>query len=386
MNLISTTKALEAFCERAAAGPYVTADTEFIRDRTYYSRLCLIQLAVPGRDSDSAVLVDPLAERLSLDPLYRLFRDTDVVKVFHAARQDIEIFFTDGGVIPDPLFDTQVAAMVCGFSDQVGYETLVRKIVGKSLDKRSRFTDWSRRPLSDAQKKYALSDVTHLRTIYEDLRKKLDRSGRANWLEEDLRVLTSCETYIIKPEEAWRRLKLRGGSSGRHFAVVRELARYRECLAQSRDVPRNRIFSDAALLELASSLPRTVGELSRSRLLQREARKPAVADGILTAVRQGLEVPLADCPRIDARRESGQANPALADLLRVLLKASSETAGVAQKLIATAPDLDAIAAGERDLPALKGWRHEVFGSNALKLCDGRLALTADGPQIRIMEI
>lgn len=385
MNLISTTKELEAFCERAAAGPYVTADTEFIRERTYYSRLCLIQLAVPGKDSDSAVLVDPLAEGLSLDPLYRLFRDTDVVKVFHAARQDVEIFFIDGGVIPDPLFDTQVAAMVCGFSDQVGYETLVRKIVGKSLDKRSRFTDWSRRPLSDAQKKYALSDVTHLRTIYENLRKKLETSGRENWLEEDLRVLTSSETYIVKPDEAWRRIKLRGGS-GHYLAVVRELAHYRECLAQSRDVPRNRIFGDAALLELASSLPRTMSDLSRSRLLQREARKPAVADGILAAIRRGLEVPSADCPRIDARRGVGQVNSALADLLRVLLKASSETAGVAQKLIATATDLDAIAAGERDLPALKGWRRDVFGSNALKLCDGRLALTADGREIRIMEI
>ena len=307
------------------------------------------------------------------------------IQVFHAARQDIEIFFTDAGVIPAPLFDTQVAAMVCGFSDQVGYETLVRKIVRKSLDKRSRFTDWAMRPLSDAQKKYALADVTHLRVIYEHLRDQLEQSGRAHWLDEDLRVLTSSETYVVKPEEAWRRIKVRDRSD-RSLAVVRELARYRESLAQSRNVPRNRIFSDAALLELASSLPRTVNELSKSRLLLREARKPDVANGILAAIKQGLEVPPADRPKAESRKDAQQVNSAVADLLRVLLKARSETAGVAQKLIATASELDSIAAGERDLPALKGWRREVFGNDALRLCDGKLALAARGRKIKIMEV
>lgn len=383
--MITTTKELAVFCERAATGPYVTADTEFIRDRTYYSQLCLVQLAVPGKTQDSAVLVDPLAKGLSLEPLYGLFRNTDVVKVFHAARQDIEIFFTDGGVIPAPLFDTQVAAMVCGFSDQVGYETLVRKIVRKSLDKRSRFTDWAMRPLSEAQKKYALADVTHLRVIYEHLRDELERSGRAHWLDEDLRVLTSSETYVVKPEEAWRRVKVRDRSD-RSLAVVRELARYRESLAQSRNVPRNRIFSDAALLELASSHPRTVNELSKSRLLLREARKPDVANGILAAIEQGLEVPPADRPKAESRKDAQRVNSAVADLLRVLLKAKSETSGVAQKLIATASELDAIAAGERDLPSLKGWRREVFGFDALKLCEGKLALAAHGRKIKIMEV
>ncbi len=326
----------------------------------------------------------PLAEGLSLEPLYELFRDTNVVKVFHAARQDIEIFFIDGGVIPAPLFDTQIAAMVCGFSDQVGYETLVRKIVRKSLDKGPRFTDWSRRPLSDAQKRYALADVTHLRKIYEHLNGQLETSGRAHWLEEELRVLTTGDTYVIRPEDAWRRIRVRDRSD-RYLSVVRELASYRESLAKSRNVPRNRVFSDDALLELASSRPKSMNDLSRSRLLQREARKPKVAQGIIAAIERGLAVPPADRPRIDARRETQQVNSALADLLRVLLKASSERAGVAQRLIATAADLDAIAAGRRDLPAFSGWRREVFGGDALRLCDGKLALAARGNRIKVLE-
>ncbi len=385
MKTITRTADLAAFCDRAAAGPYVTADTEFIRDRTYYSRLCLVQLASPGNDKDSAVLVDPLADGLSLDPLYELFRDTGVVKVFHAARQDVEIFHTDRDVIPAPLFDTQVAAMVCGFSDQVGYETLVRKIARKSLDKRARFTDWSRRPLSDAQKRYALADVTHLRVIYEHLNRKLEGSGRAHWLEEELRVLTSAETYSVRPEEAWRRIKVRN-KSGSYLAVVRELAIYRERLAQSRNVPRNRIFSDDALLELASALPKSKADFSKLRLLQREARKPDVAEGIISTIAQGLAVPPEDRPKVDAHKESQNVNSALGDLLRVLLKASSEAAGVAPRLIATTSDLDAIAAGQRELQALKGWRREVFGCDALRLCDGKLALSTHGRRIKVLEI
>ncbi len=385
MDMIAKTGELAAFCGRAANSRYVTVDTEFIRDRTYYSRLCLVQLAIPGKASDCAVLVDPLAEGLSLDPLYRLLSDTNVVKVFHAARQDIEIFFTYGDVIPDPLFDTQVAAMVCGFSDQVGYETLVRKIARQSLDKRSRFTDWARRPLSEAQKRYALADVTHLRVIYEHLDRELRKSGRASWLEEELRILTSRETYVVKPEEAWRRIRVRGKSEG-YLAVVRELACFRECLAQSRNVPRNRIFADDALLELASSLPKSMKDLSRSRLLQREARKPDVAKGIIEAIERGMAVPFEDRPKADVRRDTQTVNSALADLLRVLLKASSESAGVAQRLIATAADLDDLAAGKRDLPSLKGWRYEVFGRDALRLCDGKLALAASGQKIKTLDI
>jgi len=329
------------------------------------------------------VLVDPLADGLSLEPLYTLFRDTSVVKVFHAARQDLEIFFVDAQVFPKPMFDTQVAAMVCGFGEQVGYETLVRKIARQPLDKTSRFTDWSRRPLTSAQKTYALADVTHLRQIYEFLAAKLAESGRSHWVEEELRILLSPETYIIAPENAWKRVKTRTHSP-KFLAVVQELAAFRESHAQSRNIPRNRVYKDDALVELASNKPQTLEDLGRSRLLLREARKGDIADGILAAVERGTNKPTDKMPQPDRSREKLQVNPALADLLRVLLKAKTESAGVAAKLIASAADLDALAAGIRDVPALSGWRSEVFGQDALRLCDGRVALTADGANVRII--
>ena len=376
MHTITTTEDLAAFCTRAAEAEYVTVDTEFLRERTYYSKLCLIQLALPSRGEDDAVLVDPIeGQDMSLEPLYDLFRDRSVVKVFHAARQDLEIFYVDAGLIPDPLFDTQVAAMVCGFGEQVGYETLVRKIAKQSLDKTSRFTDWSRRPLTDAQKTYALADVTHLRDIYEFLAAKLAETGRDKWVAEEMQVLTNPETYVTRPEEAWERVKTRN-SSGRFLAIVRELARFREDYAQSRNIPRNRVFKDDALVELASTKPKSANDLSRSRLLLREARRGDIADGIIAAVKAGLDCPNDDLPKPDRSRERLQINPALADLLRVLLKAKSEEYSVASKLIASAADLDAISAGERDVPALGGWRRDVFGDDAMRLCDGKVALAA----------
>ena len=369
---LTTTEELARFCEAARRGPYVTLDTEFLRERTYYSKLCLLQMALPGPEGE-AVLVDPLAGGLSLEPLYDLFRDEAVVKVFHAARQDLEIFFIEGGVLPHPLFDTQVAAMVCGFGEQVGYETLVKKIAKQNLDKSSRFTDWSHRPLSEAQKTYALADVTHLRLIYEWLAAKIAESGRQKWVEEELSVLTDPETYVVRPEEAWLRVKTRTGSS-RFLAIVRELARFREEYAQSHNVPRSRLYKDDALLELASTKPVTADALGRSRLLQREARRGEVADGILAAVKAGLEAPVESLPKPQGDpRDALQVNPALADLLRVLVKAKSEETGVAQKLIASAADLDALAAGQRDVPALQGWRRDVFGEDALRLCRGEIA-------------
>ncbi|MEZ5779512.1 MAG: ribonuclease D [Paracoccaceae bacterium] len=383
MRTITRTEDLARFCEAAKAGEYVTVDTEFLRERTYYAKLCLIQLALPG--DGEAVLVDPLASGLSLEPLYDLFRHEGTVKVFHAARQDLEIFFVEGNVFPIPLFDTQIAAMVCGFGDQVGYETLVRKIAKENLDKTSRFTDWSRRPLSDAQKVYALADVTHLRVIYEFLARELKRTGRQSWVEEEEAILLDPETYITRPEEAWLRIKTRT-NSGRFLAVVRELARFRETYAQTRNVPRSRVFKDDALLELASTKPVTTEELGRSRLLLRDGRKADVADGILAAVKAGLEISPEDQPRPDAGRGQLQVDSALADLLRVLLKAKSEEAGVAQKLIASSGDLDALAAGERDVQALSGWRSEVFGDDALRLCKGEIALSAKGGAVRVVRV
>jgi ribonuclease D len=385
MKTLTTTQELAAFCEQAAAHPYVTVDTEFLRERTYFSKLCLVQLAYPSKDEDSAVLVDPLAEGLSLDPLLDLFRNQNVVKVFHAARQDLEIFWVESGVFPTPLFDTQVAAMVCGFGEQAGYETLVRKICKQGLDKTSRFTDWSRRPLTQAQQTYALADVTHLRQIYEYLAAELAKTGRSHWVAEELQILTNPATYDIQPEEAWKRVKTRT-NSGKFLAVVKELAQFRETHAQTNNVPRNRVIKDDALVELASTKPRTISDLGGSRLLLREARKGVIADGILAAVKRGVECPPEKLPKVDKSREKLQVNPALADLLRVLLKSKTESAGVAAKLIAPSSDLDQIAAGERDVPALSGWRYEVFGEDALRLCEGKIALAAKGQTVKVVTL
>jgi ribonuclease D len=385
MRTITTTVDLAAFCAAAKEQPYVTIDTEFLRERTYWSKLCLIQMALPGKNGD-AVLVDPIeGSQMSMEPLYDLFRHKATVKVFHAARQDLEIFFVEGKVFPEPLFDTQVAAMVCGFGEQVGYETLVKKIAKENLDKTSRFTDWSRRPLTTAQSEYALADVTHLRVIYEWLAAQLAKNGRQGWVEEELSLLTDPETYITRPDEAWMRVKTRT-TSGRFLAVVKELARFREGYAQGNNVPRSRVMKDDALLELASTRPTSMEELGRSRLLQREGRKTEIAEGIIAAIKAGLEMRPEDMPKPDLEREQLQVNPALADLLRVLLKAKSESLGVAPRLIASAADLDAIAAGERNVDALKGWRAEAFGDDAMRLCRGEIALSAKGNEVRVVRL
>ncbi|WP_149589042.1 ribonuclease D [Tabrizicola flagellatus] len=384
MRTITTTEDLADYCALAKSQPFVTLDTEFLRERTYWSKLCLIQMALPG--AGEAVLIDPIeGPDMSLEPLYDLFRHEATVKVFHAARQDLEIFFVEGGVFPRPLFDTQVAAMVCGFGEQVGYETLVKKIARADLDKTSRFTDWSRRPLSEAQKEYALADVTHLRVIYEWLAGQLRKNGRAEWVAEELAVLTDPATYTIHPDEAWQRIKTRT-TSGRFLAVVKALARFREAYAQAQNVPRSRVMKDDALLELASTKPTTAEELGRSRLLLREGRKPEIVEGILAAVKEGLEMRPEDIPRVENGREQLQVNPALADLLRVLLKAKSESLGVAPRLIASSADLDLIAAGERDVPALTGWRREAFGEDAMRLCKGEIALSAKGSEVRVVQL
>ncbi len=380
MKTITDTKSLSDFCETASSCSYVTVDTEFLRERTYYSKLCLIQLAMPGKTNENAVLIDPLVEGLSLHPLYDLFCDENVVKVFHAARQDLEIFCLEAGVIPTPLFDTQVAAMVCGFGDQVGYETLVNKITHKPLDKSSRFTDWSRRPLSDAQKNYALADVTHLRQIYEFLSNKLNANGRGHWLEEELQTLGTPETYILRPQDAWQRIKTRS-SSPKFLAAVRTLSEFRESYAQNKNVPRNRVFKDDALIEMASTRPNSVEDLQKSRLLLREARKGSIALGILNALAQAAQMPKEALPKPAPTPDRQTVNSALADLLRVLLKSTSEKTGVAAKLIAASADLDMMASGEFDIPVMKGWRFAVFGADAQKLCNGKIGLSACGKEV-----
>ncbi|TYO89457.1 ribonuclease D [Oceanicella actignis] len=386
MNIITDTQALEAFCDACRAHPYVTVDTEFLRERTYWPQLCLVQMAHPGEGEDSAAIIDPLAEGISLEPLFALMRDESVVKVFHAARQDLEIFWNLGGLIPAPLFDTQVAAMVCGYGDQVGYETLVRKIVGAKLDKSSRFTDWAQRPLSDKQLAYALADVTHLRGIYEKLARELRESGRAEWVAEEMATLLSPDTYRNDPDEAWRRLKTRS-SSDKFLAVAKALAAWRERRAQERNVPRSRLLKDDALLEIASNRPKTLEELGRSRLLLREARKGDVAQEILAAVAEGEATPPEKRPRPPEPAQNRPGTGALVDLLKVLLKARAEEMGVAPKLLASTEDLTRLANDdEPDVPALRGWRRKAFGELALQLRRGEIALSASRKGIEIVEL
>ena len=385
MITITTAAELDVFCTRAQEHPFVTIDTEFMRERTYYSKLCLIQIALPTDNPEDAVLVDPLSQDIALDGLYRLFKDTSVVKVFHAARQDLEIFWHDAKTFPTPLFDTQVAAMVCGFGEQVGYETLVRKIVKEQVDKSSRFTDWSRRPLSDAQKNYAIADVTHLRGVYLQLKAELERAGRESWVVEETKLLLDPMIYDVIPSEAWRRVKTRT-NSGIFLAYVRELAAFREHYAKSKNIPRNRVYKDDALVELASTKPISHDDLNKSRLLLREARKGAIADGIIQASKTVASMSPENFPKPVAINEKLQVNPALADLLRVLLKAKSERSDVAQKMIANVAELDALAAGQRDLSCLSGWRLDVFGSDALRLCEGKVGLAVKGNKVKLIDL
>ena len=385
MKIITQEKQLDKFCKEAENHTFVTIDTEFMRERTYYSKLCLIQIALPNDCPEDAVLVDPLSPGMNLKPLYRLFKNTSVVKVFHAARQDLEIFWHDAKIFPTPLFDTQVAAMVCGFGEQVGYETLVRQIIKKDVDKSSRFTDWSRRPLTEEQKIYAISDVTHLREIYSFLKDELERRGREAWVVEETQNLINPKIYDVVPIDAWRRIKIRSGSRV-YLSYIRELAAFRELYAQSKNIPRNRVFKDDALLELASSKPTNLEALSKSRLILREARKGDIANGILEAIKTVAAMNPENFPKLPKSKEKLQVNPALADLLRVLLKAKSEESDVAQKMIATVSELDALAAGERDLPSLKGWRLEVFGKDALKLCLGEVGLCLNGNKVQLFTL
>jgi len=385
MQVITDTEALAGTCRSFAEAPYVTIDTEFIRERTYWSQLCLVQLARPGSGPEDAVIIDPLAEGLDMAPLFALLADRQVTKVFHAARQDIEIFHHMTDEIPAPLFDTQVAAMVCGYGDQVGYETLVRKIARAEVDKSSRFTDWSRRPLSKKQLRYALADVTHLRRIYEVLSERLEKSGRGHWVAEEMAILTNPETYQIDPEESWRRIKARS-TNPRFLAVVRALARWREITAQARDIPRGRILKDDALIEIATARPSSPEELHKLRLVQREARKPETTAEILAAVAEGLDCPEDALPVLDAPRRRREGSGAVAELLRVFLKARSDHLGIAAKLLASSADLDALAGEDRpDIPPLKGWRYETFGRDALRVKAGELALAAGPAGVELVE-
>ncbi len=383
MELITDTSALEAFCNRLADEEFVTVDTEFMREKTYWPKLCLVQLG----GENEALCIDVLADGIDLTPLFDLMANENVLKVFHAARQDIEIFVKLTGKTPTPLFDTQIAAMVCGFGESVGYETLVNNICRKNLDKGSRFTDWSKRPLTDRQVTYAVGDVTHLRDIYRHLKNKLEKSGRANWLDEEMSALNNEQTYIVDPETAWKRLKART-KSAKVLAVLREVAAWREREAQRKDMPRNRVVRDDTIIDIAHQSPKDSTALERVRGLNRSIANGRYGSEMLQAIERAMSMDPADYPTPPLKKDLPKGLGPVTDLLKVLLKFKCEHNEVAQKLVANASDLEQLAAYGQDanVPCLKGWRRKMFGDDALKLKDGKLSLAVRGKNIKVIEV
>ncbi len=382
MQPITTTNELFALCDRLKSAEFVTVDTEFLRDNTYYSKLCLIQIA----DDNEAVAIDPLADGIDLTPFFDLMANKDVIKVLHACRQDLEIFVNMNGEVPEPIFDTQVAAMVCGFGDSVGYETLVNKLAGGQLDKSASYTDWSKRPLTDAQLSYALGDVTHLRTIYRKLKRELENTGRESWVEEELAPLKDKSLYTIQPVDAWQRLKVRTNKP-RFLGILKALAEWREVEAQQRDIPRNRVAKDETLFEIAAHPPKDAKQLDRIRGVPNGFSRSRAGKTLMEALEIGLNMPESELPKI-AKAKPRPATPPMADLLKVLLKIKCEQARVATRMVASAQELEAWAAEphKTDLRAMHGWRDDIFGKDARKLMKGDLALTANRGNIEIVEL
>ena len=376
MDLITTTSELTEVCTRLKRHPFVTVDTEFLRETTYYPILCVAQMASP----DEAVVVDAMASGIDLAPFFELMADEKVLKVFHAARQDIEIVWHRAKMVPHPIFDTQVAAMVLGYGDSISYDQLVQRITGDLLDKSHRFTDWTRRPLSEAQVTYAVSDVTHLRDVYHALSADLDRRGRAHWLADEMAVLTSPETYRAEPERAWMRLRTRVRKP-KELAVLIEVAAWREREAQERDVPRGRVLKDDAIGDIAVQAPTTPERLASLRSLPKGFERSKLGEGIIDAVKRGLARDPKTLPRME-RAKSAPNGAATVELMKVLLRMTAERHGVAAKIIATVDDLESIAADDAaEVPALSGWRRELFGEKALALKAGRLVLAIERGQV-----
>lgn len=372
MELITTTGALAEFCARATQFDFVTVDTEFLRETTYWPKLCLLQAATP----DEAILVDPLADGLSLQPFFDLLANPKIVKVFHAARQDIEIFVKLSGKVPQNIFDTQIAASVCGFGDSISYDNLVRAVTGVELDKSSRFTDWSHRPLTEKQRLYALADVTHLRDIYIKLLEQVTATHRWDWVEDELDILRSIDTYVVKPENAWERLKSKL-SKPRDLAALQQLSAWRERRAQDSDQPRSRVLKDDALVELAQQRPLTPDAFDKLRAVQRGYGRSSAAGEIINMLKAVEALPKTDLPPAADRYRGPSPKGAVGDLIRVLLKAVSEEHGVAARILATSDDIDAIVLDDdAEVPALSGWRRKLFGDKALAIKHGRIGLAA----------
>ena len=382
MTLITETSKLIDACERFSRDSFLAIDTEFMRERTYYPQLCLIQIA----GKDEAVTVDALATKINLNPILDLMANHKIIKVFHACRQDMEIFFNLNRRIPFPVFDTQIGAMVCGYGESVGYDKLVRQITGVQIDKSSRFTDWSHRPLSKQQLNYALSDVTHLRTVYESLLNQLEKNGRINWLNEEFQNVLNPKTYDIPLDQIWKRLKIKNGRP-KFLILVRELCAFREKEAQNRNIPRNRVIRDDVLLDIAARSPRSSVDLAKVRSLSTQFAEGRLGKSILRVVAEASNIPESDAPQLEKLNKPKPQKPALIELLKVLLKHKSEDNNVAQKLIASTADLEAIAENDNaNVLALNGWRKDVFGDDALLLKSGKIALSAAGDRIKVIRI
>jgi ribonuclease D len=382
MRIVTTTPELKSLVSELTGAPYLALDTEFMRDQTYWPKLCLIQVASSGVEA----IVDPLADGIDLAPFYELLKSPAVVKVLHAARQDIEIFHHQGGMIPNPLFDSQIAAMVCGFGDAASYETLCRKIAHVEIDKSSRFTDWSRRPLSQKQLDYAVGDVTHLRTIYEFLKRKLDETGRADWVQEEIAALQDPALYALHPEIAWKRLKPRT-SNKRFLAMLASLAAWREREAQERDIPRGRVLKDEALSEIAAHPPESAEALERIRAVPKGFANSRFGRGLMEAIAEGKHAKPPEPIEHDRPRRRREPSPAAIDLLKTLLRLRAEAAGVAPRLIANADDIERLAANEDEgVPALRGWRAQVFGNDAVALRKGELAIALESGEAVVVEL
>ncbi|KQR30569.1 ribonuclease D [Agrobacterium cavarae] len=381
--MIETTAALADACKELAKSEFVTIDTEFLRETTFWPQLCLVQMASPTLE----VLVDPMAKGIDLTPLFELMADANVVKVFHAARQDIEIIHHLGGLIPHPIFDTQVAAMVCGFGDSISYDQLVQKTKNVQIDKSSRFTDWSHRPLSEKQLDYALADVTHLRDVYLALKAQLEREGRSSWLKEEMDILEARETYDMHPDDAWLRLKSRLRKPT-ELAILKFVAAWREREARSRNVPRSRVLKDDAIFEIAQQQPKDAEALSRLRTIPKGWERSTSGAAIIETVNAALALPKADMPQAPRHSHSPEGSGAAVELLKVLLKLTADKHGVAAKVIANSDDLDKIASeGEKaEVQALSGWRRELFGEPALKLIRGEVALRFAGKKVEAVEM
>lgn len=382
MTLITKTPDLKAFCERAAASSYIAIDTEFVRETTYWSQLCLIQVGL----EDEAVAIDPLAEGLDLQTFFELLENQNVIKVFHSGRQDIEIFYHLTGKIPTPIFDTQIAAMVCGFGESVGYDVLVQKYTKISIDKSSRYTHWGQRPLTEKQLAYALADVIHLRVIYEKLHAKILTDDRLHWLDDELGILKDPGTYAIDPYAIWKKIKVRSAKP-RMLAILREIAAWREITAQKRNVPRGRVIRDEVMIELSAASPRSLHDLSRMRGLSTSFIEGADGKSILKLIEQAHSLPLEDCPQVKKDDPSPPGSAALVEMLRLLLKIKSEKYHVAPKLIATNADLETIARSPDPIvPALEGWRLEIFGNAALALKTGKVAIGIKNNKISLIPL